>query len=174
MRSLAAELSDFVSSCRQTVVLMESSQESCSAEEAGGQQGLQAWVDRVNSACCLQHGIDVCRDGSEVPWTCNAVCATAFIPFAEQCLGFGEGGSPPPPSPQVAAFRTLCEYSPGGPLRARDAGSDVAAASADGTCAAMNENSPQEVAALLGDVNELVDNDHCHVNTSHIVSVSAG
>merc|ERR1711969_316282 len=106
---LGAELSDFMSPCRQTVVLMESSHESCSAEEAGGEQGLQAWVDEVNSQCCLQHGIDVCRDGSEVPWTCNAVCATAFIPFAEQCLGFGEGGSPPPPSPQVAAFRTLCE-----------------------------------------------------------------
>ena len=98
--------------CRQTVVLMESSHESCSAEEAGGEEGLQAWVEEVNEQCCLQHGIDVCRDGSEVPWTCNAVCATAFIPFAEQCLGFGEGGSPPPPSPQVAAFRTLCEYSP--------------------------------------------------------------
>ena len=36
----------------------------------------------------------------------------------------------------------------------------------------MNENSPEEVAALLGDVNELVDNDHCHVNTSDIVSVT--
>ena len=44
----------------------------------------------------------------------------------------------------------------------------------DGTCAGMNENSPEEGAALLGDVNELVDNDHCHVNTSDIVSVSAG
>ena len=88
---------------------MELSHESCSAEEAGGQQGLQAWVDTVNGECCLQHGIDVCREGSEVPWTCNAVCATAFIPFAEQCLGFGpDGPPPPPPSPQVTAFRALC------------------------------------------------------------------
>ena len=87
---------------------MESSHESCSAEEAGGQEGLQAWVDKVNSECCQQRGIDVCREGSEVPWTCNAVCAVAFIPFAEQCLGFGPGGSPPPPSPQITAFRTLC------------------------------------------------------------------
>ena len=108
MRSRAVELSDFMGPCRQTVVLMESSHGSCSAEEAGGQQGLQAWVDRVNGECCLQHGIDVCREGSEVPWTCNAVCATAFIPFAEQCLGFGPDGQPPPPSPQVTAFRTLC------------------------------------------------------------------
>ena len=38
----------------------------------------------------------------------------------------------------------------------------------------MNDNSPQEVAALLGDVNELVDNDHCTIDTSNIVSVSAG
>ena len=116
MRSRAAELSDFMGPCRQTVVLMESSHESCSDEEAGGQQGLQAWVDRVNGACCLQHGIDVCREGSEVPWTCNAVCATAFIPFAEQCLGFGpDGPPPPPPSPQVTAFRTLCESPPVSP-----------------------------------------------------------
>ena len=112
MRSRAVELSDFMGPCRQTVVLMESSHGSCSAEEAGGQQGLQAWVDRVNGECCLQHGIDVCREGSEVPWTCNAVCATAFIPFAEQCLGFGpDGPPPPPPSPQITAFRTLCTSS---------------------------------------------------------------
>ena len=100
MRSLAVELSDFMEPCRQTVVLMESSHESCSDEEAGGQQGLQAWVDTVNGECCLQHGIDVCREGSEVPWTCNAVCATVFIPFAEQfaeqCLGCGPDGPPPP------------------------------------------------------------------------------
>ena len=108
---MGAELSDFMGPCRQTVVLMESSHESCSAEEAGGQQGLQAWVDQVNGECCLQHGIDVCREGSEVPWTCDARCATAFIPFAEQCLGFGPDGQPPPPSPQVTAFRTLCEPS---------------------------------------------------------------
>ena len=36
----------------------------------------------------------------------------------------------------------------------------------------MNENSPEDVSALLGDVNELVDNSHCHIDTSHIVSVS--
>ena len=36
----------------------------------------------------------------------------------------------------------------------------------------MNQNSPQDVGALLGDVNELVDNSHCHIDTSHIVSVS--
>ena len=36
----------------------------------------------------------------------------------------------------------------------------------------MNQNSPQDVSALLGDVNELVDNSHCHIDTSHIVSVS--
>ena len=35
----------------------------------------------------------------------------------------------------------------------------------DSTCANMNQNSPEQVAALLGDVNELVDNDHCHINT---------
>jgi len=36
----------------------------------------------------------------------------------------------------------------------------------------MNQNSPEDVSALLGDVNELVDNSHCHIDTSHIVSVS--
>jgi len=36
----------------------------------------------------------------------------------------------------------------------------------------MNQNSPEDVGALLGDVNELVDNSHCHIDTSHIVSVS--
>ena len=36
----------------------------------------------------------------------------------------------------------------------------------------MNQNSPQDVSALLGDVNELVDNSHCHIDTSNIVSVS--
>ena len=36
----------------------------------------------------------------------------------------------------------------------------------------MNQNSPQDVSALLGDVNELADNSHCHIDTSHIVSVS--
>ena len=40
----AAGLSDFMGPCRQTVALMESSHESCSAEEAGGEQGLQAGV----------------------------------------------------------------------------------------------------------------------------------
>jgi len=94
--------------CRQTVALMESSHESCSAEEAGGEQGLQVWVDQVNEACCAQHGIDVCRDGDEVPWTCNAVCATTFIPFAEQCLGFGPNNPPPPPNSDVAGFYNLC------------------------------------------------------------------
>ena len=34
----------------------------------------------------------------------------------------------------------------------------------------MNQNSPEDVSALLGDVNELVDNSHCHIDTSHIVS----
>ena len=158
--------------CRQTVVLMESSQESCSAEEAGGQQGLQAWVDQVNGECCLQHGIDVCREGSEVPWTCNAVCATAFIPFAEQCLGFGPGGSPPPPSPQVAAFRTLCA-SPLHFLVHMCKSHRGCLGRADTTCSNMNQNSPQDVSALLGDVNELADNSHCHIDTSHIVSVSS-
>ena len=43
---------------------------------------------------------------------------------------------------------------------------------ADGTCRNMNQNSPEDVGALLGDVNELVDNSHCHIDTSHIVSVS--
>ena len=42
---------------------------------------------------------------------------------------------------------------------------------ADTTCAGMNQHSPEEVAALLGDVNELVDNDHCRIDTSQIVSV---
>ena len=37
----------------------------------------------------------------------------------------------------------------------------------------MNQNSPQDVSALLGDVNELADNSHCHIDTSHIVSVSS-
>ena len=40
------------------------------------------------------------------------------------------------------------------------------------TCAGMNSNSPREVAALLGDVNELVDNDHCIIETSNIHSAS--
>jgi hypothetical protein len=40
------------------------------------------------------------------------------------------------------------------------------------TCASMNSNSPREVAALLGDVNELVDNDHCIIETSNIHSAS--
>ena len=94
--------------CRQTVALMESSHESCSAEEAGGEQGLQAWVDQVNEQCCLQHGVDVCREGSAVPWTCNAACATAFIPFAQQCLRFDPNTPRPPLDSDVAGFFNLC------------------------------------------------------------------
>ena len=38
----------------------------------------------------------------------------------------------------------------------------------------MNQNSPEDVSALLGDVNELVDNNHCHIDTSHIISAEIG
>ena len=73
----------------------------------------------------------------------------SFIPFAETCLGVGGDAPPPPPSPQMDGFLNLYD-----------------------TCASMNSNSPREVAALLGDVNELVDNDHCIIETSNIHSAS--
>lgn len=41
-----------------------------------------------------------------------------------------------------------------------------------GTCTDMNANSPREVATLLGNVNELVDNDHCIIDTTGIHSAS--
>ena len=40
------------------------------------------------------------------------------------------------------------------------------------TCANTNADSPAEVAALLGDVNVLVDDDHCTIDTSGKVSAS--
>jgi len=38
------------------------------------------------------------------------------------------------------------------------------------TCRAMNSNAPSEVTSLIGDVNEMVENDHCEIDTSEIVS----
>eukprot|EP01048_Picozoa_sp_COSAG05_P000243 COSAG05_NODE_6_length_45604_cov_26.489660_33_plen_929_part_00 len=38
------------------------------------------------------------------------------------------------------------------------------------TCASMNSYAPYEVAGLIADVNELVDNPQCHIDTSNIVS----
>ena len=71
----------FVSPCQQSLALVRGA-ESCEAGTGrGGDDNLQSWVQDVNDACCTQHGISVCRDGSEVPWTCNADCAMTFIPF---------------------------------------------------------------------------------------------
>ena len=80
---------------------------------------------------------------------CNAQCAVSFIPFAETCLGLGPSPPPAPPDSQVQGFVNLY-----------------------GTCSEMNANSPREVATLLGNVNELVDNDHCIIDTSGIHSAS--
>ena len=71
----------FVSPCQQSLALVRGA-ESCEAGTGrGGDDNLQSWVQDVNDACCTQHGISVCRDGDEVPWTCNADCAMTFIPF---------------------------------------------------------------------------------------------
>ena len=139
-------MADFMSPCQQTASLTASAAQTCAAPTADTQ--LESWVEEVNDACCSQHGINVCRDGDAVPWQCNAPCATTFIPFAEQCLGFG-GASPPPPSADMDSFFNL--YS---------------------TCANMNTDNPAEVALLLADVNVLVDDDHCIIDTSGIVSAS--
>ena len=80
---------------------------------------------------------------------CNAQCAVSFIPFAETCLGLGPSLPPAPPDSQVQGFVNLY-----------------------GTCSGMNDDSPREVATLLGNVNELVDNDHCIIDTSGIHSAS--
>ena len=38
------------------------------------------------------------------------------------------------------------------------------------TCTQMNTNAPSEVVSLINDVNEMVDSDHCRIDTSGIVS----
>jgi hypothetical protein len=106
----------------------------------------------------------------------NADCALTFIPFMETCM-LQDGVVPPPPPPGVddamAGFLTL--YN---------------------TCQNMNSAAPAEVASLIHDVNEvstdaratmliimhgsdivvasavvqMVDNDHCIIDTSGIVS----
>ena len=61
--------------------LVAAGAESCDATtgRAGGAAAsdLTAWVEDVNAACCMQSGINVCRDGSAVPWVCNADCKLA-------------------------------------------------------------------------------------------------
>ena len=37
------------------------------------------------------------------------------------------------------------------------------------TCRAMNSSAPSEVSSLNGDANEMVENDHCEIDTSEIV-----
>ena len=77
-------VSDFIEPCQQTLALVSAGAESCDAGTGrGGPDDLHSWVDDVNSACCMQSGINVCRDGSAVPWVCNAdckLCPAATLP----------------------------------------------------------------------------------------------
>jgi hypothetical protein len=70
-------VSEFIEPCEQTLALVSAGAESCDAGTGrGGAGDLHSWVDDVNSACCMQNGINVCRDGSAVPWVCNADCVS--------------------------------------------------------------------------------------------------
>ena len=77
-------VSDFIEPCEQALALVSAGAESCDAGTGrGGPGDLHSWVDDVNSACCMQSGINVCRDGSSVPWVCNADCKTAQYSTAQ-------------------------------------------------------------------------------------------
>ena len=83
----------------------------------------------------------------------NADCALTFIPFMEMCLlpPGSDGVVPPPPPPGTNDAMT-------GFLALYD------------TCEDMNTAAPAEVESLIHDVNEMVDNEYCVIDTSAIVS----
>ena len=74
-------LADFASGqCTQSLALVRGA-ESCSEGTGRGDgNDLQSWVGDVNTACCVQHGINVCRDGDTVPW----ICALPFAGLRER------------------------------------------------------------------------------------------
>eukprot|EP01045_Picozoa_sp_COSAG04_P002070 COSAG04_NODE_73_length_29016_cov_7.345472_4_plen_96_part_00 len=85
----------------------------------------------------------------------NADCALTFIPFMETCvLPAGTNGVLPPPPPPGSADADLAPFY-----------------ALYQTCRAMNSNAPAEVASLINDVNEMVDSEHCIIDTASIVSV---
>ena len=62
---------EFVEPCMQSLALVQGAKDSCEEDLGrGGGGSLQSWVDDVNYACCMQEGINVCRDGDTVPWIC--------------------------------------------------------------------------------------------------------
>ena len=66
-------LADFIEPCEQSMALVRGAA-SCgdsSGTGRGGADDLHSWVDDVQSACCTQNGINVCRGGDAIPWMCK-------------------------------------------------------------------------------------------------------
>ena len=67
-------LSDFIVPCSQSISLVRGAESCQEGTGRGDGDDLHAWVGDVNTACCTQHGINVCRDGDTVPWICECQC----------------------------------------------------------------------------------------------------
>ena len=132
------QMNGFIEPCNQALSL----QEAASRSVCGDSSGSGSWIEDVNSDCCTQHGINVCRQSdSDVPWLCDSACALTYLPYVEECLDHNAL------SPDFAQLQE--------------------------TCTAMNTRNPEEVVALIMNANEIMDNPHCHINTSSIVSVNS-
>ena len=134
-------MTDFAALCAHTGALFDGATSCAAGSSTSG--SLETWAGEVNAACCEQGGVAECDGASKVPSSCDAECASAFLPFAEECLGLPD----PAPPPAAAAFARLYQ-----------------------TCMEMNTRAPDEVAALLDTVNALVANPRCTIDTSSIVS----
>ena len=131
------ELKGFTQSCEHTQLLLHYTTDErvdCAANPEEKQQR----VKDVTAACCHQKGQFVCK--SEVPWLCNAECATSYVPFFDQCVETDRAIN----VQQMQKYTTLYE-----------------------TCANLDQNQLQ---VLVSDVNTLIDNPKCKVNTTGIMT----
>ena len=90
----------------------------------------------VTEACCTQGGKFVCKNG--MPWKCNAQCATAYVPFFDQCIK----------QDTAISVKGLQKYN-----------------QLYENCANMGS---KEVVFLLSEINVLIKNPKCVVNTTGI------
>ena len=128
-------MKEYVENCEHAQELFHYSKKECAASEKDKQQR----VLDVTQACCHQGGAFVCQNG--VSWKCNAECATAYVPFYDDCLK-RDGGAVG--VAEMQKYNKLYEE-----------------------CANLPE---KEVGVLLSDLNDLISNPKCHVNTTGIQS----
>ena len=130
-------LTSFVQNCEHTQELFTHSTRAggqCAVDTGGKEQRI---LD-VTEACCHQDGKFVCESG--VSWKCNAECATAYVPFYDQCVKKDSAIS----VQGLQKYNHLYEE-----------------------CANMGS---KEVKVLLTDLDHLVEDRKCLVNTTGITT----